>query len=90
MDGKNNVTEVFWEIFSKQDRQKIKEFQTYMDKFAVNFNLYKDGNFIERSLPFDVIPRIIQAKEFDDMDKGLSQRIKALNLFLEDLYTDKK
>ena len=90
MDGKNNVTEVFWEIFSKQDRQKIKEFQTYMDKFAVNFNLYKDGNFIERSLPFDVIPRIIEAKEFDDMDKGLSQRIKALNLFLEDLYTDKK
>ena len=90
MDGKNNVTEVFWEIFSKQDRQKIKEFQTYMDKFAVNFNLYKDGNFIERSLPFDVIPRIIESKEFDDIDKGLSQRIKALNLFLEDLYTDKK
>lgn len=89
MNGKNSVTEVFWEIFSKQDRQKIKEFQTYMDKFAVNFNLYKDGNFIERSLPFDVIPRIIETKEFDIIDKGLSQRIKALNLFLEDLYTTK-
>jgi uncharacterized circularly permuted ATP-grasp superfamily protein len=60
-----------------------------MDKFAVNFNLYKDGNFIERSLPFDVIPRIIDSKEFDGLDKGLSQRIKALNLFLEDLYTTK-
>ena len=86
---KNSVSEIFWEIFSNQDRQKIKEFQKYMDKFAVNFNLYKDGNFIERSLPFDVIPRIIETKEFDIIDKGLSQRIKALNLFLEDLYTTK-
>ncbi|MCI0500129.1 MAG: circularly permuted type 2 ATP-grasp protein [Epsilonproteobacteria bacterium] len=61
-----------------------------MDKFAVNFNLYKDGNFIERSLPFDVVPRIIGAHEFNTIDRGLSQRVKALNLFLEDLYTDKK
>jgi uncharacterized circularly permuted ATP-grasp superfamily protein len=90
LDTKNVATEIFWEIFSNQDRQKIEEFKKYMDKFAVNFNLYKDGNFIERSLPFDVIPRIIDSKEFDKLDRGLSQRIKALNLFLEDLYTDKK
>jgi uncharacterized circularly permuted ATP-grasp superfamily protein len=80
----------FWEIFSKQNRQKIEEFQTYMDKFGVNFNLYKDGNFIERALPFDVIPRIISKKEFAKIDQGLQQRIHALNLFLEDLYTDAK
>lgn len=90
LDVKNKNNELFWEIFSKQDRLKIDEFQKYMDKFAVNFNLYKDGNFIERSLPFDVIPRIIDSKEFDKMDLGLSQRIKALNLFLEDLYTHKR
>jgi uncharacterized circularly permuted ATP-grasp superfamily protein len=90
INEKNSVSEVFWETFSNQDRQKIKEFQTYMDKFAVNFNLYKDGNFIERSLPFDVIPRIIETKEFDIIDRGLTQRIKALNMFLEDLYTSKK
>jgi len=89
INNKNGVTEMFWEIFSKQNREKIDEFQKYMDKFAVNFNLYKDGNFIERSLPFDVIPRIIGSKEFDKLEKGLSQRIKALNLFLEDLYTTK-
>ena len=90
INDKNDVNKIFWEIFSKQDRQKIDEFQKYMDKFAVNFNLYKDGNFIERSLPFDVIPRIIESKEFDKLDRGLTQRIKALNLFLEDLYTTKK
>ena len=90
LDNKNVITDIFWDVFSTQDRQKIDEFKKYMDKFAVNFNLYKDGNFIERSLPFDVIPRIIETKEFDKIDRGLSQRIKALNLFLEDLYTDKK
>jgi uncharacterized circularly permuted ATP-grasp superfamily protein len=80
----------FWEIFSKQDRQKIEEFKVYMDKFAVNFNLYKDGNFVEQSLPFDVIPRIISKQEFNKIEKGLIQRVAALNLFLEDLYTDAK
>ncbi len=80
----------FWEIYSKQDKHKINEFKTYMDKFAVNFNLYKDGNFIEQSLPFDVVPRIISKEEFAKIDKGLQQRVKALNLFLEDLYTDAK
>jgi uncharacterized circularly permuted ATP-grasp superfamily protein len=80
----------FWEIFNRQDRLKIDEFKKYMDKFAVNFNLYKDGNFIERSLPFDVIPRMMTNKEFEELEAGLSQRIKALNFFLEDLYTDQK
>jgi uncharacterized circularly permuted ATP-grasp superfamily protein len=80
----------FWDIFAQQDRHKIDEFQSYMDKFAVNFNLYKDGNFIEQSLPFDIIPRIISKKEFSKIEKGLIQRVTALNLFLEDLYTDAK
>lgn len=90
LEKETELHKKFWEIYSKQDIKKIKEFQTYMDKFAVNFNLYKDGNFIERSLPFDVIPRIISKQEFSKIEKGLQQRVQALNLFLEDLYTDAK
>jgi len=90
LEESTELHDKFWKIFSKQDRNKIDEFQTYMDKFAVNFNLYKDGNFIEQSLPFDVIPRIIPKKEFAKIEKGLQQRVTALNLFLEDLYTDAK
>ncbi|MDD2357676.1 MAG: circularly permuted type 2 ATP-grasp protein [Thiovulaceae bacterium] len=90
LEKETELHKKFWEIYSKQDIKKIKEFQTYMDKFAVNFNLYKDGNFIERSLPFDVIPRIISKQEFNKIEKGLQQRVHALNLFLEDLYTDAK
>jgi len=90
LEKSNELHEKFWEIFSKQDRLKIEEFKLYMDKFAVNFNLYKDGNFVEQSLPFDVIPRIISKQEFSKVKKGLVQRVTALNLFLEDLYTDAK
>ncbi len=90
LEKPTDLHDKFWEIFSKQDRQKIDEFKSYMDKFAVNFNLYKDGNFIEQSLPFDVIPRIISKQEFNKIEKGLIQRVTALNLFLEDLYTDAK
>lgn len=89
-EDRSEIVDHFWDIFQNQDRQKVKEFQKYMDKFAINFNLYKDGNFIERSLPFDVIPRLMTSAEFDKIEKGLSQRIKALNLFLEDIYTEKK
>jgi uncharacterized circularly permuted ATP-grasp superfamily protein len=90
LEKETELHKKFWEIFSRQDRQKIDQFQAYMDKFAVNFNLYKDGNFIERSLPFDIIPRIISTEEFSKIEKGLKQRVTALNLFLEDLYTDAK
>jgi len=90
LEKSTELHEKFWEIFEKQDRQKNDQFKKYMDKFAVNFNLYKDGNFIEQSLPFDVIPRIISTQEFRKIEKGLQQRVTALNLFLEDLYTDAK
>ncbi|CAA6811755.1 MAG: Protein containing domains DUF404, DUF407 [uncultured Sulfurovum sp.] len=90
LENSTELHKKFWEIFDKQDRKKINEFQMYMDRFAINFNLYKDGNFIEQSLPFDVVPRIISKKEFSKIEKGLQQRVTALNLFLEDLYTDAK
>ena len=90
LESSTELHKKFWEIFEKQDRKKIKEFKKYMDRFAINFNLYKDGNFIEQSLPFDVIPRIISKQEFTKIEKGLQQRITALNLFLDDLYTEAK
>ncbi len=49
--------DIFWQIFSQQKMNRTKEFDTFMEKFAVNFNLYKDGKFVEQFLPFDVIPR---------------------------------
>ncbi len=52
--------------------------------------MYKNGEFKEQLFPFDPIPRIIPKAKFDHLERGLVQRVKALNCFLEDIYSEKK
>lgn len=59
-------------------------------RYGVKFGIYKEGNFKEQLFPFDAIPRVITKKEFDYLECGLIQRVKALNMFLKDIYTEKK
>lgn len=58
-------------------------------RYGVRFGLYKNGEFKEQLFPFDPIPRVIPKAEFDFLEKGLIQRVKALNCFLEDIYSEK-
>ena len=55
-------------------------------RYGVKFGIYKQGVFQERLFPFDALPRVITAAEFDVLQRGLVQRVNALNLFLKDLY----
>lgn len=80
----------FLDIFKTLDERRIDDLKNFMNKFAINFNLFKDGQFLERLFPFDVIPRIIPKKEFDVIEAGLKQRVAALNIFLNDIYGDQK
>jgi len=80
----------FYDIFESVDKSKIPEFKDFLEANAVNFNLFKEGNFIERSFPFDMIPRIIPKKEFDHLEAGIIQRVKALNAFLNDIYGEQR
>ena len=57
---------------------------------GVRFGIYKQGEFIEQLFPYDPIPRIIGAQEFADLERGLIQRVDALNAFLRDIYSDKE
>lgn len=57
---------------------------------GVTFNVYSDGEGTERIFPFDIIPRIVAAEEWAQIEQGLKQRIYALNLFLNDIYHDQK
>ncbi len=58
---------------------------------GITFTVYsQEGGSIDRAWPFDIIPRIIQKKEWDVVEKGLRQRVKALNLFIDDLYHEQK
>jgi uncharacterized circularly permuted ATP-grasp superfamily protein len=57
---------------------------------GVTFTVYNDQKGTERIFPFDLIPRIIPKAEWEHVERGLSQRITALNLFLHDVYHDQK
>ncbi|RYF62988.1 MAG: circularly permuted type 2 ATP-grasp protein, partial [Cytophagaceae bacterium] len=57
---------------------------------GITFNVYSEGEGTERIMPIDIIPRIIEAAEWDQMEKGLIQRIKALNMFIHDIYNEQR
>ncbi len=58
-------------------------------RYGVKFGIYKNGVFKERLFPFDPLPRVIEADEWDSLEAGLKQRVRALNLFLKDIYGEK-
>lgn len=61
----------------------------WMERFGVRFGVYKNGVFKEQLFPFDAIPRVITKKDWDYLERGLIQRVDALNLFLYDIYHEK-
>jgi uncharacterized circularly permuted ATP-grasp superfamily protein len=78
----------------KQDPQLMQgrreEAEVIFRRVGITFAVYgdkdEDGSGTERLIPFDVIPRIIPAHEWRDMQKGLAQRVSALNRFIHDVY----
>ena len=61
----------------------------WMERFGVRFGVYKNGVFNEQLFPFDSIPRVISKADWDYLEKGLIQRVDALNRFLYDIYHEK-
>ena len=61
-----------------------------LERFGVRFGVYKKGVFNEQLFPFDSVPRIICKQDWDYLERGLKQRVEALNLFLWDIYHEKK
>ena len=57
---------------------------------GVTFTVYNDDAGTERIFPFDLVPRIIPRSEWEHIERGLKQRILALNLFLKDIYHDQR
>jgi uncharacterized circularly permuted ATP-grasp superfamily protein len=70
--------------------QRHQAAQTAMFRLGVTFNVYSDNQGTERILPFDIIPRTLSVQEWETLDRGLKQRIEALNLFLADVYGEQK
>jgi uncharacterized circularly permuted ATP-grasp superfamily protein len=59
-------------------------------QMGITFNVYGDAAGTERIFPFDLIPRIVPAGEWDRIERGLQQRVRVLNAFIDDIYHDQK
>ncbi|HCH54619.1 MAG TPA: hypothetical protein DE109_14300 [Aeromonas sp.] len=74
----------------KNVERKREEADLLFHRVGITFNVYGDGDGAERLIPFDSIPRIIPAREWQHLDKGIRQRVTALNAFLHDIYHDQR
>ncbi|MGD8859117.1 MAG: circularly permuted type 2 ATP-grasp protein [Myxococcales bacterium] len=59
-------------------------------KAGVTFSVYSDRGGVERIFPFDLVPRIVDASAWERLERGLIQRVTALNMFLQDMYGDQR
>ena len=96
-DGARNVRPHYRKLYERFQTLTLEEFEQKRQSVdlaflrqGITFTVYNDDEGTERIFPFDLIPRIIPADEWELLERGLKQRITALNLFLKDVYTDKK
>lgn len=88
-------TEEFVKGFNNLSLQNVKSADKLTSQFFLNegitFNIYddKEGG-VQRTFPVDIIPRVMSSREWDFIEKGLSQRMRAFNYFLKDIYTEEK
>ncbi|WP_316848550.1 circularly permuted type 2 ATP-grasp protein [Pedobacter psychrodurus] len=78
--------------FSKESLDNLNKKEELAKKLfmsqGITFTVYDSGEGIEKIFPFDIIPRIITSTEWNFIEKGIKQRLKALNLFLKDVYSN--
>jgi len=76
--------------FSKQNNQRLAakshEAELFFRRTGITFNVYGQQDAEERLIPFDLVPRIISAREWSKLSKGIEQRVYAINAFLHDIY----
>src|SRR5258706_2312902 len=70
--------------------QKRAEADIAFHRVGITFAVYGEDAGTERLIPFDIVPRIFPAAEWKRLSDGLKQRVKALNLFIEDVYHDQR
>ena len=80
----------FWQWLKQTDEKHIQHKREEADllfhRVGITFNVYGEQDGAERLIPFDNVPRIIPASEWQMLDRGIRQRVSALNAFLHDIY----
>lgn len=67
-------------------RKKSREAEAFFRRTGITFNVYGQQEAAERLIPFDIVPRIISASEWRRLERGIEQRVRAINSFLYDIY----
>ena len=70
----------------KRLHRKSAEAEAFFRKTGITFNVYGEDKADERLIPFDVVPRVLSAREWRKLSKGIEQRVRAINAFLYDIY----
>src|SRR5215469_1847680 len=93
-EHRNHHLTALWHRLQQLELERLSEragdAERELFTLGITFTVYSDRTAIDRILPFDVIPRVITASDWRKLDRGVKQRIKALNLFLWDVYHDGK
>ena len=71
-------------------KQKQREADTLFTRLGITFAVYGEESGVERSIPFDIIPRIVRMAAWKTISEGACQRVRALNAFLKDIYHDQE
>lgn len=87
--GNPAVTRI-WQQLDAMDKASLRRRALHADRelfnLGITFTVYSDRDAIDRVLPFDVIPRILTSRDWDQIRRGVEQRVTAINLFLRDIY----
>ena len=70
----------------KELRKKAAQAETFFRRTGITFNVYGEAEADERLIPFDIVPRVLSAREWQKLTKGIDQRVRAINAFLHDIY----
>ena len=78
------------DVPAEQLESKRQEAELLFRRVGITFNVYGENAGTERLIPFDVIPRLLAAQEWEVLSKGAIQRVRALNMFLHDIYHERE
>jgi uncharacterized circularly permuted ATP-grasp superfamily protein len=80
----------YFKWFASQDsthlKQKARDAEEFFRRTGITFAVYGDDEAEERLIPFDIIPRIVTSREWTKLSRGIEQRVRAINAFLQDIY----
>ncbi|MEL6204075.1 MAG: circularly permuted type 2 ATP-grasp protein [Pseudomonadota bacterium] len=80
----------YYKWFETEDmarlRKKADQAEGFFRRTGITFNVYGNDEAQERLIPFDIVPRIISAREWAKLTRGIEQRVRAINAFLYDIY----